>query len=131
MQAATRSRRGRADRCVDLREGVTPMSDSFDEKIAKITATRRAKIKLVPWNEIRRTESPPWLVRGLIPLEGLTVIWGPPKQGKSFFAFDLMMHPARGIPYRERAVVQGPVVYCAFEGETGFAKRIAAYQAEH
>jgi len=69
-----------------------------------------------------------YLVQGLIPRAGLTVIWGPPKCGKSFWAFDLTMHIALGENYRGCHVQQGPVVYLALEGGLGFRKRIEAFR---
>ena len=72
-----------------------------------------------------------YLVDGLIPRAGLTVIWGPPKCGKSFWTFDLTMHIALGIAYRGYHVQQGPVVYLALEGGLGFRKRIAAFRQRH
>ena len=38
------------------------------------------------------------------------------------------MHPALGWDYRDRRVRQGPVVYCAFEGAIGIAKRKEAFR---
>ena len=90
-----------------------------------------SRIKLVPFEEICLGTERPYLVKGLIPRTGLTVIWGPPKSGKSFFAFDLMMHVALGWDYRGRRVQQGPVVYCAFEGQSGIKKRVEAFRLQH
>src|SRR5262245_48961512 len=81
-------------------------------------------IQLIPFDEIRLGVRRHDLVKGLIPRVGLTVIWGPPKCGKSFWTFDLMMHVGLGWKYRGRRVQQGPVVYCAFEGQTGFEARV-------
>jgi hypothetical protein len=38
------------------------------------------------------------------------------------------MHVALGWDYRGRKIKQGPVVYCAFEGGTGFKKRCLAWR---
>jgi AAA domain len=73
------------------------------------------RIKLVPFNSIKLGTNRRYLVKGLIPHPGLTVIWGPPKCGKSFWTFDLAMHVALGREYRGKRVQQGPVVYCCFE----------------
>jgi hypothetical protein len=72
-----------------------------------------------------------YLVKGLIPYPGLTVIWGPPKCGKSFWTLDLVMSVALGENYRGRRVQQGPIVYCAFEGQSGVRQRIEAYRQRH
>ena len=71
------------------------------------------------------------MVKGLIPRTGLTVIWGPPKSGKSFWTFDLAMHVALGWDYRGLRVQQGSVVYCAFEGQNGIKGRVEAFRLRH
>ena len=91
----------------------------------------RPRLGLVPFADIRPGAEPPYLVKGFIPREGLTVVWGEPKSGKSFQSFDLAMAVARGIDYRGRRVQQGPVVYCAAEGATGFRNRVEAYRRHH
>ena len=88
----------------------------------------RRDIHLVPFNEITLSTARRDLVKGLIPRVGMTVVWGPPKCGKSFWVFDLMMHVALGWSYRGRRVNQGAVIYCAFEGQTGIEQRVAAFK---
>jgi hypothetical protein len=92
-----------------------------------------SSIKIIPFDEIRLNESyRPYLVRGLIPKEGLTVVWGPPKSGKKFAVFDMLMHDALGWEYRgTRRVQQGTVLYCSFEGQAGLAARIEAFRQQH
>lgn len=89
---------------------------------------REPRIRLTPFHEIKLGTKPRYLVDTLIPLVGFSVIWGEPKCGKSFWAFNLLMHVARGEPYRGLAVQGGPVVYCAFEGQSGFGARAEAYR---
>lgn len=86
------------------------------------------KFPLVPLHEIRLGSLARYLVHGVIPLGGLILVWGPPKQGKSFWIFDLMMHVALGRDYRGRRVRQGAVIYCAFEGQKGFEQRVEAFR---
>jgi hypothetical protein len=86
------------------------------------------RFELIPFDKISLDSTPRYLVKGLIPRTGLTIIWGPPKCGKSFFAFDLAMHIALGWDYCGRRVRQGPVVYCAPEGAEGFRARIEAFR---
>lgn len=90
--------------------------------------TRR--FKLIRFNDIKLATTGVWCVRNLIPHEGLVVVWGPPKCGKSFWVFDLVMHVALGRPYRGRRVIQGTVVYVAAEGERGLAARAEAFRRE-
>ena len=72
-----------------------------------------------------------YLVKGLLASTGLTVIWGPPKCGKSFWALDLGLHIALGWEYRGHKVQQTTVVYVALEGRYGFPARIEAFRQRH
>ena len=98
-----------------------------DERRGKSAAPLR-EIKLIPFDKIELDDNAEYLVHGLIPRDGLTVAWGPPKCSKSFIIYDLMMHVALDWQYRGRHVEQGAVVYCAFEGGRGFKKRCAAFK---
>src|ERR1035437_7578960 len=98
-----------------------------------LAADRKAENKkhrfhLVPFEDIQLGTEPQYLVKGIIPRVGLTVIWGPPKSGKSCWTFDVAMHVALGREYRGRRVQQGPVVYCAFEGQSGISARVEAFR---
>ncbi len=83
---------------------------------------------LVPFDQIELSRECRYVVKGLIPREGLTVVWGSPKCGKSFWCFDLALHVALGREYRGRRVVQGAVVYVALEGGAGFGARAEAFR---
>jgi hypothetical protein len=85
-------------------------------------------IKLIPFAEIKLGTERRYLINGLIPRVGLTVIWGPPKCGKTFWIFDACMHVALHWKYRGRRVHGGPVVYCSFEGQTGMEARVEAFR---
>jgi hypothetical protein len=91
--------------------------------------TRAQKhFELTPFDKISFDTTPAYLIKGIIPRVGLCVFWGPPKCGKSFLVFDLLMHVALGWPYRGRRVRQGAVVYCAFEGQAGLRNRVEAFR---
>ena len=66
---------------------------------------RRPRFSLTRFADLKVSTAPPQLIRGLIPRVGLTVVWGPPKSGKSFVVFDAMMHVAIGEDYRSREVI--------------------------
>jgi AAA domain len=95
----------------------------------------KPRFQLVPFDQLRPGKEPVYLVKVIIPRSGIAVIWGPPKCGKSFWLFDMLLHVALGWPYRGRRVLQGPVVYCAFEGADGYRGRAEAFRmrflAEH
>jgi hypothetical protein len=90
--------------------------------------TRR--LALVPFDDVTLETSGNYCVKGVIPDAGLTVIWGPPKCGKSFFTSDIAFHVALGWDWRGRKVKAGPVVYVAAEGAHGFKARIQAFRQE-
>jgi hypothetical protein len=94
----------------------------------KVDGASAPRIRLVPFDDIKLGTERRYLVKGLIPRIGLAVVWGPPKSGKSFWVFDVMMHVALNRLYRGRRVHHGPVVYCAFEGQTGLEARCAAFR---
>jgi AAA domain len=86
------------------------------------------RFTLVPFKEIRFDRRSPYLVAGLLPREGVVVIYGPPKSAKTFWVFDLLMSVGRGIEYRGWRTKRGRVVYVATEGERGLAARVEAYR---
>jgi hypothetical protein len=92
---------------------------------------QRTRFLLTRFNAVLMSSSAAYLIKGLIPRAGLTVIWGPPKCGKSFWTFDFVMHIVLGEPYRGRRVQQGAVVYLALEGGEGFRYRIEAFRRKH
>jgi hypothetical protein len=89
------------------------------------------RFTLTPFEQIKISTKPNYLIKGVIPQGGLTIVWGPPKCGKSFLCFDMAMHIALGRPYRDRRVIQGAVVYLALEGGGGFANRVEAWRQRH
>jgi AAA domain len=91
----------------------------------------RRRLGLICFDQIKPGSEPSYLMKGIVPREGITVEWGEPKCGKSFQASDMAFAVARGIDYRGRRVQQGPVVYCAAEGATGFRNRVEAYRQHH
>lgn len=93
-------------------------------------AEPRRRFRLTAFCDIGLQTTRSYLVKGLIPREGLVVVWGPPKCGKTFWIFDLALHVALGWDYRGRRVTPGKVVYIACEGERGLAARTEAFRVE-
>ncbi|MFM0141282.1 AAA family ATPase [Paraburkholderia sp. RL18-085-BIA-A] len=79
-------------------------------------------------------KAPPmqWLVRGVLPCEGLAALYGPSGSGKSFLALDLAAAIGIGAPtWFGHRVTQSPVTYCVLEGDAGMGKRINAWAKHH
>ena len=89
------------------------------------------RFPLVAFDDVLMSTTSFYLVKNLIPRAGLVIVWGAPKCGKSFWAFDLLMHVALGWEYRGLRVKPGPVVYCVLEGAKGFERRIEAFKRAH
>lgn len=88
------------------------------------------EFSLIPFNEIHHPTTTNYIIRGIIPREGLVVVYGPPKCGKSFWVMDMTLHVALNWKYRGRKVKTGNVVYVACEGVSGITARIEAFRQE-
>jgi AAA domain len=94
-------------------------------------STEPIRFKLVSFDALRVSDTAAYLVKDLIPRKGLVVVWGPPKCGKSFLVFTVMMHVAMGREYRGHRVQQNEVVYLALEGQDGFGSRAEAFRQRY
>ena len=101
------------------------------EPTSQTRQQRQRGLMLEAWADALMSTTSNYLVKGILPRTGLAVVWGPPKCGKSFWTFDLVVHIALGREYRGRKVQQGIVVYCALEGGGGFGNRIEAWRKQH
>ena len=108
-----------------------PESSPEEEPEQARPKPRQHRFPLKILEAITVSMAPNYLVKGLLPRTGLGVVWGPPKCGKSFWTFDLVMHIACGRNYRGRPVRKGAVVYLALEGGFGFAARVEAWRQRH
>jgi RecA-family ATPase len=115
-----------ADGTVDELERLAASASEWSPPAETDHAPQR--IPLLPFRELAPETRRRELIRGVFPLEGLSVTWGPPKCGKSFLILDALLHVALGWDYHGRRVAQGAVVYCAFEGQTGVRARIEAFR---
>jgi len=98
------------------------------EKAPPWRPTIAGRFKLIAFAAVELSRRTRYLVRGLVPRSGLIIVWGPPKCGKSFWVFDLLMHVALGWLYRGRHTEQGPIIYLTLEGHEDFNDRIEAFR---
>lgn len=104
-----------------------------DEKVVPFTVVPGApkqELKLIQLADLRLNTAANYLIKGVLPARGFGVVWGPPKNGKSFYVADLALHIAMGKTYRDLRVKGGPVVYCILEGSDGFNKRMEALKQQ-
>ena len=72
-----------------------------------------------------------WMVRGVLPAEGLAALYGASGSGKSFLALDMGCAIASGAEWFNRRVSQAPVTYVCLEGEAGLGKRVKAWSLHY
>jgi hypothetical protein len=81
--------------------------------------------------ELADLPPPEWLIDGLLPEDGLVVLYGEPAVGKSFLALDWGLCVATGLAWFGREVKRGEVVYIYAEGVRGIRRRADAWRQEH
>lgn len=95
------------------------------------TKTAPQRFRLLTPAELAALPPVGWLVRGVLPQEGIAAVYGPPASGKSFLTLDLLAHVAGGRDWFGCRVKPAPVVYVGLEGEHGIAQRIQAWQSRN
>ncbi|HCN90184.1 MAG TPA: helicase [Oxalobacteraceae bacterium] len=92
------------------------------------TKTPPMRFKLLSAADLSNAPPMRWMVRGVLPLDGLAALYGPSGSGKSFLVLDVAAAVAGGAyDWFGRRVTQCPVTYCALEGEAGMGKRVNAW----
>jgi len=71
----------------------------------------------------------PYLIKGWLDRGAISVVYGAPNSGKSFWAVDVAHAVHSGENWAGHRVEQGAVLYCAAEGGALFANRLAARKA--
>jgi AAA domain len=117
------------DRISRDRDYTPPPLDDEPPERGKLKS--KPRFPLIVFDDVLMSTTSFHLVKDLIPREGLVVIWGPPKCGKSFWTLDVFMHIACGWEYRGLRVKSGAIVYCVLEGQKGFTRRIAAFRKKY
>lgn len=73
--------------------------------------------------------APTWLVKGVMPANGIGVLFGPSGAGKSFVILDMVCSVAAGMDWHGRKVKRpGAVIYVCGEGQQGVANRLRAWE---
>lgn len=90
----------------------------FNEQLEKAGARRRVLGQCV----IKPID---WAVKGLIPTNGVTVLYGASGSGKTFLAAHLALCIASGADFLKHRVNKGKVVYIAAESPTSLERRLA------
>jgi hypothetical protein len=110
--------------------GAAPKPAPGSEPVSQLRQ-RESRFKPLSLKEIADLPPPEWLIGGLVPQDGLVVLYGEPAAGKSFVALDWGLSVATGTPWLGHEVKQGEVVYIYAEGARGLTWRAEAWFQEH
>lgn len=100
--------------------------DILTNALAAVDSAPPVKFFQTVWANETFTTATDYLVKGLIPTQGLTIIYGKSGGGKSFFTIDLAAHLAAGRAWRGRKVKKSVVIYVAAEAGRSSLKRAEA-----
>lgn len=109
---------------------VQSLLDCFAREKAQQAAER---FRLLSCEELIAAPPLKWLVRNVLPQEGLAALYGPSGSGKSFLAIDIAVacaSPHIGEWFGNK-VNTVPVTYLALEGGRGVGKRLQAWRQTH
>lgn len=104
------------------------MTEPISLRDAERAQRKRGRLYVLGLGEITPALDSAALVKGLLGEGGMSVIFGEPNCGKTFFALDIAMHVAMGAPWCGRKTIEGCVVYLAAEGGHGIRNRVAAFR---
>ncbi|OYX74954.1 MAG: hypothetical protein B7Y77_03115, partial [Bradyrhizobium sp. 35-63-5] len=71
-----------------------------------------------------------WAIDGIVPAQGVGVLYGNGNVGKSFAALDMLDHVKRGAQWHGRDTVKGGAMYICAEGQAGLGSRLKALYDE-
>ena len=87
---------------------------------------------LITPSQLKQLPPVQWRIKGVLPAQGLAVVYGASGSGKSFLVMDACAAIAEGSEtWFNHRIVQAGVVYICLESESGLAQRVAAWEVRH
>jgi hypothetical protein len=86
------------------------------------------KFVLKPFESIKFDSKEEWLVKRILPRQGIVAVYGASQSFKSFLVAHLAMYVALGWDWAGRRVEQSAAVYIAAEGASGLRKRKVGFE---
>ena len=103
---------------------------SYDSLTVLLAGAKSPELryKLLSVDDLCAAPPMEWIVKGLIPKNGLAALYGPSGSGKSFLLLDLALAIATGeVFWFGRRIKSVPITYVCLEGESGLGKRVKAW----
>lgn len=96
------------------------------------TTVQKPRLELLSFDEVSAFPPVQWLIKDVMPSQGIGAVYGPSRSGKSFLVLDMLGAVAseRETWFGNKIKSHVPVVYLALEGEHGVPQRIRAYVEE-
>ena len=91
----------------------------------------KPRFTLLGINDLAALPPTEYLVKGVLPSNGLAAIFGPSGSGKTFVALDLLMAVACQTDWFGYKVKNAPVIYIGLEGKSGINNRIQAWRIKN
>ena len=84
--------------------------------------------RVLDFEGLKNLPPPTWRIHGILPTQGLAVLYGHAGTFKSFVALDWAHCVATGCPWKGREVVEGFVLYIIAESPAGMSLRAQAWE---
>lgn len=95
-----------------------------------LSAPSKAVMQLLPACQISAEfVNPPWLVKGILPSEGIGIVYGPSGSAKGFLLLDMAVAIATGTEWQGCRTRMAPVFIINLEGGSSFPRRLQAIEA--
>lgn len=89
-------------------------------------------VRVYGLDELGQVGACEWVVEDMVEAGEVTVLYGPPKCGKTLAVLDMALHVAAGLEWNgQRVVGPAPVVYAALEHRRHVQGRVKGWQARH
>lgn len=89
------------------------------------------RIRFLPTSAFLDRPPQQWLIPGILPKDGIAMVYGLSGTYKSFLTMGWSLSIATGLPWIGRQVMRGPVAYICAEGSYGIGKRVKAWMTHH
>ena len=100
--------------------------------LAGATAAPEPRFKPLSVEEAKALPPLTWLIKDVLPAQGVSQLYGASMSGKTYLAVDMAISIAEGrADWYGFRVRQAPVLYISLEGKRGFVRRIEAHEIYH
>jgi hypothetical protein len=108
-----------------------PYDDLGTDETTKLASKQGSTLQFHRPHQIDEIPEAHDFIEGLLFENQISVIYGPPGSGKTFFLLDLAAHVVLGRAWQGSAVDPVPVLYIALEGSSGMKRRRLAWCKRH